>query len=208
MTARVAVLVSGRGSNLQALLAAITAGALDARIVYVASNHADVPALEHARASGVSCGVFEAPQIPGGRVAAQAAMVEALAASRPDLVVLAGFDRILEDVVFEKLAGVPLLNIHPSLLPKHGGPGMLGARVHAAVLAAGERESGCTVHLVERGVVDGGRIVLQRRVPVLPGDDVEALAARVLREEHVALVKAVRTFGPPRGGGSPRASSA
>ena len=186
---RVAVLVSGRGSNLQALLDAIAAGRLAARVVYVASNHGSVPALERAAKAGVPSGVFVAKK--GHRAEAQGAMADAIKAARPDVVVLAGFDRILEDVVFDKLAGIPMLNIHPSLLPAFGGPGMVGDRVHEAVLKSGARESGCTVFRVERGDVDGGEIVVQRRVPVLPGDDVRALADRVLAQEHVAIVEAV-----------------
>lgn len=195
MTLRVAVLVSGRGSNLQALLDACAGGRLAARIVYVASNHAGARALERAANAGVARGVFEAAQAPGGRAAAQAAMAEAVVAARPDLVVLAGFDRVLEPVVFRVLAGVPIINIHPSLLPAFGGVGMIGEKVHRAVLASGARESGCTVHLVEPGAVDGGRILAQRRVPVLPGDDPQTLAARVLDEEHQLLVEAVAAFG-------------
>ena len=192
MTLRVAVLVSGRGSNLQALLDACARGTLNARVVYVASNHPGVMALERAGRVGIAHGVFEAEQVKGGRAAAQSRMADAVLEHRPDLIVLAGFDRIFEDVMFDKLGHLPMLNIHPSLLPRHGGPGMLGDRVHEAVLASGDVESGCTVHRVQRGAVDGGEIVVQRRVPVLPGDTPHALAERVLAEEHRALVEAVR----------------
>ena len=195
MTLRVAVLVSGRGSNLQALLDACARGTLDARVVYVASNHAGVMALERAGRVRVPHGVFEAEQAKGGRAAAQSRLADAVLEHRPALIVLAGFDRILEDVMFDKLGHLPMLNIHPSLLPRHGGAGMLGQRVHESVLASGEAESGCTVHRVQRGAVDGGEIVLQRRVPVLPGDTAQSLAERVLAEEHAALVEAVRLVG-------------
>lgn len=220
MTLRLGVLVSGRGTNLQALLDACAqsesaragdegarAGAarLDARVVYVASNRAGVPALERAARAGVPTGTFLVRRGASGadpsgvrvfadRVAAHTAMAEAIAGARANLVVLAGFDRVLDPALFVRLAGVPIINVHPSLLPAHGGRGMLGTRVHEAVLASGDRESGATVHRVEPDSVDGGEILVQRRVPVLPGDDVASLAARVLGEEHAALVEAVRLF--------------
>ena len=179
---------------MQALIDAAADKSLDARIVYVACNHSGAAALDRAARAGIPSGVFAVPDGYPSRRLAQQAMAEAIAGVKPGLVVLAGFDRILEDVVFEKLAGIPLINIHPSLLPAFGGAGMLGEKVHAAVLASGVAETGCTVHLVERGAVDDGRILVQRRVPVLPRDDVTTLAARVLAEEHRAIVEAVRKF--------------
>jgi phosphoribosylglycinamide formyltransferase-1 len=104
------------------------------------------------------------------------------------LIILAGFLSILGGELIGAYGG-RIINIHPSLLPKYGGPGMYGGRVHQAVLAAGERESGCTVHLVDGGT-DTGPVLLQRRVPVLPGDSPESLAARIHGEEHIALAEA------------------
>ena len=108
---------------------------------------------------------------------------------------LAGYDRILGDAFWDVLGDVPVINIHPSLLPAFGGLNRL--KVHEAVLAAGVRETGCTVHRAHRGMLDEGETVVQRRVPVLPGDDPETLEARVLAEEHVAIVDAVRQFVRP-----------
>jgi phosphoribosylglycinamide formyltransferase-1 len=105
------------------------------------------------------------------------------------LIVLAGFLSILEGDLLREYKG-KIINIHPSLLPKYGGDGMYGERVHRAVLAAGERESGCTVHMVDGGT-DTGPALLRRKVPVLPGDTPETLAERIHREEHIALVEAV-----------------
>ncbi len=111
---------------------------------------------------------------------------------------LAGFARILDDRFFERLAGVPVINVHPALLPSFGGRGMIGAKVHQAVLASGQAESGVTVHRAEPGKVDEGEILVQRRVPVLAGDTPESLAARVLAQEHEALVEAIGLFTRPR----------
>ncbi|MDR0758781.1 MAG: phosphoribosylglycinamide formyltransferase, partial [Treponema sp.] len=105
------------------------------------------------------------------------------------LIVLAGFLSILEGGIVDEYAG-RIINLHPALLPKYGGAGMYGERVHRAVLAAGEAESGCTVHLVDAGT-DTGPVLLQRRVPVLAGDTAETLAERIHGEEHIAIVEAV-----------------
>lgn len=191
MTFPIGVLVSGRGTNLQALLDACTSGALDARVVYVASNRANVPALIRARRAGVAHGAFTADAYPT-RAAAQEAIASALVDAGARLVVLAGFDHILTPGFFVRLAGVPVINIHPALLPLFGGRGMHGDRVHAAVLAANAKESGVTVHRVHPDTVDLGEVIVQRRVPVHEGDDVATLSARVLAVEHEAIVEAVR----------------
>ena len=197
MTFPVAVLVSGRGSNLQAILDACASGALDARVVYVASNRPGVPALDRAARAGVAHGAFTVGEF-GSRAAAQAAMADAvmIAKAGARLVVLAGFDHILAPAFFVALPGVPVINLHPALLPLFGGRGMQGDRVHAAVVASGATESGCTVHRVHPETVDLGEVVVQRRVPVLPGDDEATLAARVLEQEHIAIVEAIRRFVP------------
>lgn len=194
MTLRVGVCVSGRGTNLQAILDACRDGRLDARVVYVASSRKSAPALERARAAGVPAEAFP-PAANGGRDAAQLLMASRLVAADVGLVVLAGYDRILCDAFFERLGDVPVINIHPALLPAFGG--LNGMKVHEAVLAAGVAETGCTVHRAHAGQVDAGEILVQRRVPVLPGDDAETLAARVLAEEHRALIDAVRMFARP-----------
>lgn len=193
MTLSVGVLVSGRGTNLQAILDACASGSLAARVVLVASNRDGVPALIRAKRAGVPCVAFTI-EAHGTRAAAQSAMADALVRAGARLVVLAGFDHILTPGFFVKVAGVPIINVHPALLPLFGGRGMHGDRVHEAVLAAGASESGVTVHRVHPDTVDLGEVVVQRRVQVQPGDDVPALSARVLAEEHKAIVDAIRTF--------------
>jgi phosphoribosylglycinamide formyltransferase-1 len=106
------------------------------------------------------------------------------------LIVLAGFLSILAGAILKEYSG-RIINIHPALLPRFGGQGMYGERVHRAVLAAGETESGCTVHIVDAGT-DTGPILLRRKVPVLPGDTPETLAGRIQKEEHVAIVEGVK----------------
>jgi len=194
MSLRVGVLVSGRGTNLQALIDACADGRLAAHLVYVASSRKQVPALERAAAAGIPAAAFP-PAANGGREAAQLLMAARLRAEEVELVVLAGFDRILCDAFFARLGQVPVINIHPALLPAFGG--MHGIAVHQAVLAAGVAETGVTVHRAHAGQLDAGEILVQRRVPVLPGDDAETLAARVLRTEHEAIVEAVALFASP-----------
>ena len=195
MTLPVAVLVSGRGSNLQAILDACASGVVDARVVYVASNRAAVPALDRAASARVAHGAFTVAEF-GSRALAQAAMADAVMRAEPRLVVHAGFDHILGPEYFMRLKGTPVINVHPALLPMFGGRGMYGTRVHEAVLAAGASESGATVHRVHPETVDLGEVIVQRRVPVLPGDTAETLAARVLQQEHIAIVEAIGRFAP------------
>ncbi|MEK7284898.1 MAG: phosphoribosylglycinamide formyltransferase, partial [Chloroflexota bacterium] len=185
MTLPIGVLVSGRGTNLQAILDAISDGRLDARVVLVASNHQGVPALERAARAAVPYAVFDEAEHGSraashrSRGASHRAIADALCDRAAKLVVLAGFDRILDPVFFARLGDVPVINVHPALLPSFGGRGMLGRRVHEAVLASGASESGVTVHRAHPGKVDEGEIVAQRRLPILPGDTPETLAARV-----------------------------
>lgn len=190
VTLPIAVCVSGRGSNLQALIDAIEAGRLDARIVLVASSRQDAPALERAGRAGVPTAVF--PVTNATRAEAQGAMGRAIRDAGARLVVLAGYDRYLADAFWDAVGDVPVINIHPSLLPAFGG--LNGMKVHEAVIAAGATESGATVHRALRGRLDEGEILVQRRVPVLPGDTPRALAEGVLAEEHLALVDAVALF--------------
>lgn len=186
MPLKVGVLVSGRGTNLQSLL---DAQGDDFTVALVCSNRAGVAALERAAGAHVPARVFEGPR---GR--AQKEMAASLRAHAVDLVVLAGFDRVLGSAFFLALGEVPVIATHPSLLPRFGGRGMIGLRVHEAVLAAAERESGCTVYRVRADALDAGEVLVQRRVPVLRGDTPGSLEARVLEAEHKALVEAVRAF--------------
>ncbi len=190
MTMRVAVAVSGRGSNLEALLRALGAEA-PARVVLVVSNRADAGALERARSHGLPVEVLSDP-------ADGADWLERLARHRVDLLVLAGYLKLVPAVVIARYRD-RVLNVHPALLPAFGGRGMYGHHVHEAVLASGARESGATVHLVDE-VYDRGRILAQGRVPVLAGDTAATLAARVLAVEHrllPAVVLAAAVAGHP-----------
>jgi formyltetrahydrofolate-dependent phosphoribosylglycinamide formyltransferase len=190
MTMRVAVAVSGRGSNLEALLRALGPGA-PAEVVLVLSNRPDAGGLERARADGVPAEVLADP-------ASADAWLERLEAHRVDLVVLAGYLKLVPAPVIARYRD-RIVNVHPALLPAFGGKGMYGRRVHEAVLASGARESGATVHLVDE-VYDRGAILARGRVPVLPGDTPDRLAARVLEVEHrllPAVVLAAAAAGRP-----------
>lgn len=173
------VLVSGRGSNLDAIL---TAGL---PVAIAISNRPGVPALEVAAAHGVTTRVLRRADFADAD-ARDRAIGRALADAGVAIAVLAGYDQLLRPAYFGAFTG-RTVNIHPSLLPAHGGPGMIGMAVHRSVLDAGDRESGATVHEVT-AELDAGPILAQVRVPVLPGDDADTLAARVLAEEHPLLV--------------------
>jgi phosphoribosylglycinamide formyltransferase-1 len=186
---RVAFLASGGGSNVEALLQAMADPGYPAEAVLVFCNRPGAGVLEKAARWNVPAAVVDHRAFPD-RAAFDAEAVRVLRKAEPDLLCLAGYLRILTPGFVEAFRG-RMLNIHPSLLPKFGGPGMHGHHVHEAVLAAGERESGATVHWVVEGV-DAGEIVAQRRVPVLEGDDADRLAARVLTAEHQVYAEALR----------------
>ena len=183
---RITVLTSGRGSNLRALLAAEREEILDGTIVAVISNRPAIPALDIAAAHGVP-GIVVPHAAYAERDAFDAALGEAIDASEPDLVVLAGFMRILGPELVGRFEG-RMLNIHPSLLPSY--PGL---DTHRRALADGVRVHGCTVHFVT-SALDHGPIVAQGAVAVHDGDDEATLAARVLAVEHRLLPAAVRAF--------------
>jgi phosphoribosylglycinamide formyltransferase-1 len=187
---RVVVLVSGRGSNLKAIGAQADAGALPVRIESVVSDRADAGALDWARDRGIPAVVLS-PRDFVDRVAYGRALGDLVEGYAPQLVVLAGFMRILSDEFVLRFSG-RMLNIHPSLLPRY--PGL---HTHRRALEAGDREHGASVHFVTPEL-DGGPVVLQARVPVLPGDDEDTLAARVLREEHVIYPRCVGWFAAGR----------
>jgi formyltetrahydrofolate-dependent phosphoribosylglycinamide formyltransferase len=181
MPMHVAVAVSGRGSNLDALLRTLGPDA-PARVVLVVSDRRDAPALHRAAARAIPCIVFRDPSDPQE-------WLEALERHAVGLLVLAGYLRLVPSGVIARYRD-RIINVHPALLPAFGGKGMYGRRVHEAVLASGASESGATVHLVDE-VYDRGAILGQARVPVLPGDDPDRLAARVLEVEHRLLPAAV-----------------
>jgi phosphoribosylglycinamide formyltransferase-1 len=181
------VLVSGRGSNLEAVLDAGIGVAL------VISNRPGVRALEVASAHGVPSLVLRRADFAGAE-ARDAGIGAALTDAGVRLCLLAGYDQLLRPPYFSAFRG-RTINIHPSLLPAHGGPGMMGLDVHRSVLAAGDPESGATVHEVTPEL-DAGPILAQVRVPVLPGDSAESLAARVLVAEHRLLVSVLTELVP------------
>ena len=177
MRRRAAVLVSGRGSNLAALLAASRDPAYPAEIALVVSNVPDAGGLALAEAAGVPTATIDHRRFRGDRTAHEAAIVAVLDGAGIELVCLAGYLRKLSPLLVGRYAG-KMLNIHPSLLPAF--PGL---HTHERALAAGAKLHGCTVHLVTEGL-DEGPILAQAAVPVLPGDTPESLAARVLAQEH------------------------
>ena len=178
------MLISGRGSNLQALIDAIKSGALDATIVVVISNRQDAGGLERARAAGIESIVMSHRDF-ASRDDYDRSLASELRARDVGLVCLAGFMRLVGAELIDAFSG-RILNIHPSLLPAFPG---LDAQQQA--IDHGVRVSGVTVHLVT-AELDGGPIVVQRAVPVLPGDTAESLAARILEEEHRAYPEAVK----------------
>jgi phosphoribosylglycinamide formyltransferase 1 len=188
---RVGVLVSGRGSNLQALLDASARADYPAEVVVVISDKERAAALDRARAAGVEA-LFVNPKDFADRESFDRALVGALTARRVGLACNAGFMRILSPVYVKAFAG-RALNIHPSLLPAF--PGLHAQR---QALEHGARFSGATVHFVDEGPVDSGPIILQASVPVHPDDTEESLAARILVEEHRLYPEAVRLFAEGR----------
>jgi len=184
MPSRLAVLASGRGSNLQAIIDHFDNLARErvAKVVLVASNRADSPALIRAATASIDIAHFNSAD-DGSELLAL------LRSFRIDLVVLAGYLKRIPPGVITEYAG-RIMNIHPALLPAFGGEGMYGARVHEAVIASGDRESGVTVHLVD-DEYDRGPLVAQWRIAVNPSDNAESLAARVLNVEHVVYPRAV-----------------
>ncbi|HYH38451.1 MAG TPA: phosphoribosylglycinamide formyltransferase [Azospirillum sp.] len=188
---KVGVLISGRGSNLQALIDAAADPAFPAEIALVLSNKADAYGLERAAAAGVPTTVVSHRDFPGDKAAFEAAMDARLRAAGVELVCLAGFMRLLSPWFVDAWRD-RMINIHPSLLPA-----FKGLDTHQRALDAGVRVHGCTVHYV-RSEMDVGPIVVQAAVPVLPDDDAHALAGRVLAQEHRAYPLAVRLIAEGR----------
>ena len=186
----VVVLLSGTGSNLQALIDSTQAGDNPARIVAVVSNRADAPGLQRARDAGIAACVLEHQGFEG-REAFDAALIEVIDQHQPHLVVLAGFMRILSPAFVRHYQG-RLLNIHPSLLPLHKG-----LHTHRRALEAGDAEHGCSVHFVTEEL-DGGPLVVQAQLKVQSGDTPETLAHRVHAQEHQIYPLAVRWFAEGR----------
>jgi phosphoribosylglycinamide formyltransferase 1 len=181
-------LASHNGSNMQAVIAACKAGVLKAGPAAVISNNGDSGALLRAKQEGIPYYHLSSKTYPApGEL--DAAILNALVSNQVGLVILAGYMRKLGAQTLRHYKG-RVINIHPALLPKYGGEGMYGIRVHEAVLAAGEKETGVTIHLAD-GDYDRGAIIAQSRVPVLEGDTPEILAERVLAREHSFLVETI-----------------
>ncbi len=184
---KLAVLVSGGGSNLQAIIEAINQQSLFATIVTVI---ADRPCYGIERAKAVNI-----PTYLADRKISRQNLSSKIAEFIPedcDLIVLAGFLSILNQNFIQRFNG-KIINIHPSLLPKHGGAGMWGLKAHQAVLDAGDTESGCSVHFVTEEI-DGGKVILQTKVDVLPNDTANDLQQRVLNVEYPTLIATIKTF--------------
>lgn len=191
--ARIAVFVSGSGTDLQSLIDASKDGRLAGEIVWVVSSKEEAYGLVRAANSGIETLVFRMKDFESSNIAGEF-LVRNLRERRVDFVAMAGY---LKMMPVEVLRSYPnrVVNIHPALLPKYGGQGMYGRKVHEAVIASGDKQSGPTVHLADE-VYDHGKILEQATVPVLPDDTPETLAARVLEAEHklypVALNKLIK----------------
>lgn len=192
---RLGCLVSGGGRHVLNLQDCIDRGELHATIALVLATKPDAPAIERCRARGLHVVVVppQPPETVDDRVD------DALRASHVELVVLAGYLRLFRVQAWLDRC----INIHPALLPRHGGKGLFGRHVHEAVLAAGDAESGCTVHWVDERY-DHGETILQRRCRVMPGDTPDALAARVFAVELIAMPEAIRSVARWRQGEGPR----
>lgn len=178
---KVAVLVSGGGTNLQAIIDRVKDGRLpQVELIKVIASKEGAFALERASKAG----------IPAAVAREQQEVLDELEKSEAQIIVLAGYMKVLSPDIIERYRN-RIINIHPSLIPKYCGKGFYGIRVHRAVIEGGEKESGATVHYVDEGV-DTGKIILQEKVPVLEGDTPEELAARVLETEHRILAEGLK----------------
>lgn len=183
---KIAVLASGGGSNLGAILNSIDKGEINVSVEAVITDKAGVYAIERAKERKIKHYVFD-KKIYGKEISQK---IYELLKDKVDLIVLAGYLSILHGDILREFRD-RIINIHPSLIPSFSGPGMYGIKVHEAAIRKGVKFSGCTVHFVNEEV-DGGEILLQAVVPVLPGDDAKALQERVLKEEHKLLPYAVK----------------
>lgn len=189
---KIGVMASGSGSNFKAIIDHIGEGDLEAQCKFLITNNAGCGAAEHAKIYGVPVFHISGKTHPD-QAAYEAAIIEVIDKYDIDLLVLAGYMKVLPNCIFKRLPD-RVLNIHPSLLPKFGGKGFYGIHVHEAVIAAGEKESGATVHLVSEKI-DAGRILGQVKVPVCEGDTPAELADRVLEQEHELYWKMIKEYG-------------
>ncbi|MCE5250701.1 phosphoribosylglycinamide formyltransferase [bacterium] len=185
---KIGVLASGGGTNLQSIIDRSLDGSLSGDVVLVVSNNSDAFALERARRHGIDA-LHISPVTEGSPGDADRRITDEMCARNVDLVVLAGYMKKIGPLLLATYSN-RIINIHPALLPKFGGKGMYGMRVHDAVIAAGEKESGPTVHLVDN-LYDHGTILAQDRIPVMADDTPETLQKRVLALEHIILPKTI-----------------
>ena len=196
MLKKIAVFVSGGGSNLQSLIDSVDSGHIKGAVIEVVfSDRESAYGLERARRHSIAA-LHLSPAGFFDREAFDRKIADEMNLLGVSLVCLAGYMRILTKAFIDTFKGV-IMNIHPALLPKYGGAGMYGRHVHEAVIAAGESESGCTVHFVDYGT-DTGPVILQKSVPVEEGDTPESLAKKVLALEHEAYPEAVKLWAEER----------
>ena len=188
---KIGVMASGGGSNFKAIIDRIGEGDLEAQCKFLITNNGGCGAVSHAESYGIPVYHISGKTHPD-TVAYEAALLEVIDRHDIDLLILAGYMKALPASLIKRLPD-RILNIHPSLLPKYGGKGFWGIHVHEAVIAAQEKESGPTVHLVSEEI-DKGRILAQTRVPVVEGDTPETLAARVLVQEHDLYWRTIRDY--------------
>lgn len=188
---RLGILASHRGTNFQAIIDACRDGRLDARPVVAISNNSDAYALERARTAGIPTVHLSSVTHPDAEKL-DSAMVDVLREHEVDLLVLAGYMKKLGPKTLNEFEG-RIINIHPALLPRHGGQGMYGMNVHRSVIESGDSETGITVHWVTEDY-DTGPIIAQRRIPVLPDDTPESLSERVLAQEHEFLIETLENI--------------
>ena len=193
---KIGVMASGTGSNFKAIIDRIGEGDLDAQCKFLITNNGTCGAVSHAEEYGIPVHHISGKTHPDVKEY-EAAMMDVLDKYDVDLLILAGYMKALPLCMVRRMPD-RILNIHPSLLPKYGGKGFWGIHVHEAVIAAHEKESGPTVHLVSEEI-DQGRILAQVKVPVLEGDTPEVLAARVLEQEHNLYWKTIRDYAATLG---------
>ena len=187
----IAVFASGSGSNFKAIHTAIKNGEINGRITLVLSNNPKCGAIIFAEAEGIETSILNGKRYPTQEVYNQA-LTDLLKQYDVELILLAGYMKMIPDIIVD-LFDKRIMNIHPALLPQFGGKGYYGLNVHQAVIKAGKRETGATVHFVNK-IYDQGPILIQRRVEVLENDTAESLSARVLKEEHEIFPEAVKAF--------------
>lgn len=195
---RIAVLISGGGTNLQSILDAVESGKLDLEVGCVVSNRKEAFGLERAENAGIPAYYIGKGNYPD-EIEREKALLNLLVSEKIDLVVLAGYLNILPSNVISTFKE-RIINIHPSLIPRHSGKGFYGMKVHESVISSGDTITGVTVHYVDEGV-DTGKVIDQVKIPVFESDTAETLSKRVLAYEHELLVKVLKDLINNFGGG-------